>query len=301
MSPFGSPVGSSRTPENPRTETSSGALTPMKDPRPPGRVSRRLASEVAERLSPRDRELLTLVARLRVLTGGQLARLFWVEGKPDTRARLARKALSRLSELGVLEPLPRRIGGVRSGSSGLTFAVGRVGQRILATEQPSSRRIRRAYAPGLRYLAHALSVAELYVALTEAQRWELLDLLAFDPEPICWRRYPGPYGAPLVAKPDAFLRLGVGALELSWCIEMDLATEAPVTLTRKAQVYIDLYRSGVVQATDGVFPRVAWIAPDEPRAVVIREALAGLPKHPGLFVVTTTDDAVTELSTEMGS
>lgn len=275
---------------------------PMKDPRPVGRVSNRLVAEVAERLGERDREVVRLVGRFRVMSSAQLARLLWVEGEPATRARLARRQLSRLSDLGVLERLPRRVGGVRAGSSGLVFALGRIGQRLLREGQPSERRVRRAYAPGPRYLAHALGLADLYVALIEAQRWGVVDeVLDFDPEPACWRSYPGSYGIRLTAKPDGFVRLAAGDFELSWFIEVDMASEAPVTLTGKARTYIDLFRSGVEQAAHGVFPRVAWIAPDETRAEVIRQAMAGLPDHHELFAVTTASEAVTLLAAEAGS
>jgi hypothetical protein len=256
---------------------------------------------VAERLSQRDWEVLRLVARFRVMSGAQLARLLWPHGELGTRARLARRGLARLAALEVLERLPRRVGGVRAGSEGLVFALGRGGQRLLAREQRSGRRVRRAYAPGARYLAHALGVCELYVALIEAQRGGLTELLAFDPEPACWRRYPGPYGAGFVAKPDAYVRLGVGEYELSWFVEVDMATEAQTTLAHKARRYVDLYRAGVEQSTRGVFPRVAWIAPDTARVEVIRAALGRLPNHHELFVVTSASEAASVLGTEGSS
>ncbi len=301
MSPLGRPLASSQPGEKSPGGAGSQMHLPMKDWLPARPLSPRQVSLIAKRLSQRDREVLQLVGRFRVMSGSQLARLFWVEGKPATRARLARRALARLSELEVLERLPRRVGGVRAGSSGLVFALGPAGQRLLQSERGSKRRVRRAYAPGSRYLAHALSVGGLYVALIEAQRWGLVEVLVFDPEPACWRPYPGPYGARLTAKPDAYLRLGVGEFELSWFIEMDLASEARVTLETKARVYIDLYRAGVIQASDGVFPRVAWIAPDTARAEVIREALAGLKSHHKLFAVTTTTEAAGLLATEASS
>lgn len=301
MSPVGCPLASSQPCEKSRSGAGSQLHLPMKDWRPTSPLSSREVALVAKRLSERDLDVLRLVGRFRVMSGAQLARLFWVEGRPATRARLARRALARLSDLEVLERLPRRIGGVRAGSNGLVFAPGRVGQRLLQSERGSQRRVRRAYAPGSRYLAHALSVGELYVALIESQQWGLVEVLAFDPEPACWRPYPGPYGARLTAKPDAYLRLGVGEFELSWFIEMDLASEARVTLETKARLYIDLYRAGVVQADDGVFPRVAWIAPDPTRAEVIRDALAGLKSHHELFAVTTTTEAAGLLATEASS
>jgi len=273
----------------------------MKDPRPVGRVSARLVAETAERLSARDRELLALVARFRVMSGAQLRELFWPEGTPATRARLARRGLARLADLAVLERLPRRVGGVRAGSSGLVFAPGRVGARLLQQpERGAHQRVRRAYTPGERYLAHTLAVGQLYVDLVCATRWGLAELLAFDPEPACWRRYNGPYGARLTLKPDAYIRLGVGDYELSWFIETDMASEAPVTIAGKARRYIDYWCSGAEQAARGVFPRVAWIAPTPARAAVITEALADLP-HLELFATTTANEAVSLLTTETNS
>jgi Replication-relaxation len=299
MSPFAGPLVSSSAPKNPSTGVASSASMPMKDPRPVGRVSARLVSEVAERLSARDHELLALVARFRVMSGAQLRELFWPEGTPATRARLARRGLARLADLTVLERLPRRVGGVRAGSSGLVFAPGRVGLRLLQ-QSASHRRVRRAYAPGERYLAHALAVGQLYVDLIRATRWGLAELLAFDPEPTCWRRYSSPYGARLTLKPDAYVRLGVGDYELSWFIETDMASEAPVTLLGKARRYIDYWHTGTEQTARDIFPHVAWIAPHAARAEVIAEALAGLP-HPELFATTTAHEAVSLLTTESNS
>lgn len=154
--------------------------------------------------------------------------------------------------------------------------------------------------PGERYLAHALAVSQLYVDLIRATRWGLAELLAFDPEPACWRRYSSPYGARLTIKPDAYVRLGVGDYELSWFIETDMASEAPVTLLGKARRYIDYWRTGTEQAARDVFPRVAWIAPDAARAEVIAGTLADLP-HLELFATTTADEAVSLLTAEGNS
>jgi hypothetical protein len=300
MSPLAGPLASSSTPQSPSTGAASGAEVSMKDPRPVGRVSARLVAETAERLSARDRELLALLARFRVMSGAHLRELFWPEGTPATRARLARRGLARLAELAVLERLPRRVGGVRAGSSGLVFAPGRVGQRLLQQPAAGSQRVRRAYAPGDRYLAHALALSQLYVDLIRATRWGLAELLAFDPEPACWRHYSGPYGARFTLKPDAYLRLGVGDYELSWFIEIDMASEAPVTIAGKARRYADYWRTGSEQTARGVFPRVAWIAPNPARATVIAEALAGLPQLE-LFATTTANDAISLLTGEARS
>jgi hypothetical protein len=230
------------------------------------------------------------------MSGAQLRELFWPEGSPETRARLARRGLARLAKLEVLSPLARRVGGVRAGSSGTTFSLGPHGQRILNAGSPV-RRVRRPHTPGERYLAHTLAVAQLYVDLSIVERSGRAELLTFDPEPACWSSYPGPYGAPQVLKPDGYVKLGIGEYEFSWFIEQDMATEAPVTIAGKARRYLDCWQTGTVQSERGVFPRTVWIAPDAARAEVIRAALTRLPAEARkLFVVTTAAEAATLLT-----
>ncbi len=238
---------------------------------------------------------MLLVGRFRVMSGAQLQRLFWPEGSPQTRARLARHGLSRLCELGVLAPLARRVGGVRAGSSGRCFALGIAGQRLTARE--TYRQARAPYTPGERYRAHTLAVAELYVELIEAERWGLAQVHAFDPEPACWRPYPGPWGARLTLKPDAYCKVGAGDWAYSWLVERDMATESSVTIARKARRHLDYHRSGAELRARGVAPRVIWIVPDERRAEVISgvlEQLGGDARR--LFVVAPAADALAALT-----
>jgi hypothetical protein len=299
--PLGYPLASSGTPNYARIDGGSGVLKPTKDLRSSPRLSAPKLASIVQRLSVRDREVLETVRRFRVMSGEQLQRLFWAEGSPQTKARLARHGLSRLSELDVITPLARRVGGVRAGSQGLSFAVGLAGQRLLASGS-SARRVRRPYTPGERYLAHTLAVAELYVELVQAQRWHLAEILAFDSEPGCWRAYLGPYGARAMLKPDAYLKLGVGEYEYSWLLELDLATEALTTIERKARRHLDYHRSGAAQRSHGVSPRVAWIVPDAPRARAVQLAVGRLPAEAHrLFAVSIRANAVTLLTAGAGT
>ncbi|MGA7705762.1 MAG: replication-relaxation family protein [Solirubrobacteraceae bacterium] len=294
--PLGYPLASSAKCENARNGAGSLRPSPTKDLRSSSRLSPRKLASIRERLSARDLAILTAVARFRVLSGEQLQRLYWPEGSPETRARLARHGLARLSHLGVITPLARRVGGVRSGSKGLTFAVGLSGQRLLASEA-STRRARHPYTPGERYLAHTLAVAQIYVELVEAERRDACDLLAFHAEPACWRAYLGPFAARLMLKPDAYIKLGVGEYEFSWLLEMDMATEALTTIERKARRHLDYHRSGDARRNHGVSPRVVWIVPDQKRLDAIQIALGRLPAEAGrLFAVATSADAVTFLT-----
>jgi Replication-relaxation len=302
MSPVAGPLASSAGAQNAPTRRGSGPLAPTKDLRPRRRMSPRRLASISQQLSQRDLEALRTVGRFRVMSGGQLQRLLWREGSPQTAARLARRGLSRLVRLDVLQPLARRVGGMRAGSASTTFAVGRAGQYLLQSEQPSKRRVRRAHTPGERYLAHTLAVAGLYVDLVEAQRRELVEVLAFDPEPECWRPYMAAFAARRVLKPDAFLKLAIGEYDYSWLVEQDMATEAQPTIESKARRYYDYYRSGREQAARGVFPRVLWIVPDPSRAETVRETLGRLPADARrLFAVTTAADALVLLTTEARS
>ncbi|HEX5852523.1 MAG TPA: replication-relaxation family protein [Solirubrobacteraceae bacterium] len=255
---------------------------------------------ISDQLSPRDRQALRTVSRFRVMSGRQLGELLWDEVSPNARARVARRGLSRLARLGVLQPLARRVGGERSGSASTTYAVGRAGQYLLQSGATSKRRVRAAHTPGARYLAHTLAVAQLYVDLVGAERQEQAELIRFEPEP--QRPYMAGFGARQVLKPDAFLKLGIADYEFSWFIEQDMATESLSTVKGKALRYHEYFRTGTEQAARGVFPRVLWIAPDTARAEDIRETLAQLPAAAHrLFVVATTAEAVALLTSEARS
>jgi hypothetical protein len=266
----------------------------MKDLRSPERRWPHPSTPTSLQLSDRDHHIVDLVARFRVMSGSQLRELFWPEGAPETRARLARRGLARLASLELLTPLARRVGGVRAGSAGYCFALGPAGQRLLASGRP-----RRPVTPGARHLAHTLAVAQLYVDLVAAERWALSELLSFDPEPACWRRYAGPFGARETLKPDAYLRLASGDYEDSWFVEIDLDTEGRATIAGKAERYVDCFHAGAVQQAEGVFPKTIWITPTEKRAQALRAIFSRLPENAGrLFTVTTQDEAVALLAGE---
>jgi hypothetical protein len=305
--PPGYPAASSGAGQTPPNGAGSRPTSATKDSRPFVSSSRRLSPRklavIEDQLSDRDLSVMALVGRFRVVSGAQLQRLFWPEGSRETRARLARHGLGRLTRLGVLAPLGRRIGGVRAGSSGLCYALGLAGQRLLASGRPE-RQPRHPYTPGERYLAHTLAVAELYVQLIEREREcegaieDAIQIIAFDPEPGCWRTYPGPWGARLTLKPDAYLKLGVGAFAYSWLIERDMATESLATIERKAHRHLDYHQSGSELQARGVAPRVAWIVPDRDRAEAIQGVLDRLPTDAKRrFAVATKAEAPSVLAT----
>lgn len=246
-------------------------------------------------LHERDRAVLEDVARLNVASAKQLQRLHYSDS--EAGRRLARHDLARLTEERVIGRLDRRVGGVRAGSSGFVYALDVAGQRII---RPRKRRYRRPWTPQPSHLRHALSVSELYVRLREVEESGRIELPIFDAEPACWRWFVGPGGGRVVLKPDAFAVTATTEFEDRWFIEVDLATESSPRLIHKAKAYVRYWQSGREQAETGVFPKVLWVVPDEPRREVAAEALSRLPaEHWRLFATATVDDALAAMADEV--
>jgi Replication-relaxation len=249
------------------------------------------------RLTDRDLSVLHSLAKLRLMTGGQVQRLHVADGSEATRARRARALLQRLSGLTLLVRLGRRVGGIRAGSSGFVYGLSGLGQAVIQVAGTYGKRRRRVWEVSPSFADHVLSVAELHVGLVEAQRREELELLVFEAEPPCWRRFPGAGGQTVIVKPDAFVRLGVGELEHSAFIEVDLGTESAPTVARKCQTYIAYWQSGIEQAQHEVFPRVRWLADSERAAQRIANVWSRLPvevRH--LFDVALLREAIPTLT-----
>jgi hypothetical protein len=298
LSPLAGPLASGTPARDTPNGAGPGRLTPTKDKLPRKRLSARQLEAISVRLTDRDRQALATVGRFGVMSGAQLQALLWAEIAPSARGRVARRGLSRLVRLDVLQPLARRVGGERAGSASTTFAVGRAGQYLLN----SGRRVRAAYTPGARYLAHRLAVAQLYIELVTAEREQRAELEIFDPEPECWRPYMAGFGARQVLKPDAFLKLAAGDYEFSWFVEQDMATEALSTVKAKALRYHEYFQTGSEQAARGVFPRVLWVVPGSGRAEAVRDTLTQLPAETHrLFAVASTDQVLALLTSEARS
>jgi hypothetical protein len=245
-------------------------------------------------LSERERHVVRELAKLRLASHAQLAALLAVgDGavSPVSAARAARRVLARLTEAGLLARLERRVGGIRAGSAGYVYYLGPVGQRLVAYwEGRGLTRGRFRPEPGGRYVRHRLAVSELYVQARAADRDGLLDLLAFDTEPDCWRSFVDGFGGRLTLKPDAFVRVGVGAYEDRFFLEVDLASESRMVIARKLRFYLEYFNSGQEQAAHGVFPRVLLLTTTEERRAALVEVCRGLPAEAWqLFTVSTLD------------
>ena len=264
------------------------------------RLGRRQLLQLAHELVERDRQLLLTVQRFRLVQSDQLQRLFFNESlSRASAARVSRRSLRRLDELGVLRRLDRRIGGVRAGSSGHVYAVGPAGRRLLAHLEGRGGSVsdRGVHEPGLPFVAHTLAITELYVRLAEAERAGLFELTGFETEPACWRPYTTPRAGSATLKSDALVSVGLGAYEHTSWVEIDLGTTGRSALLRKCRAYIAYHATGKEQADHSVFPRAVWITPNPLRARYIAELVHTLPTGvQRLFATATSDQAIATLT-----
>lgn len=246
-----------------------------------------------------ERRLLEIVGRLRLMSHAQLAALLSVGSDDSTSsavsaARQTRRVLQRITELGLLARLERRIGGLRAGSSGYVYYLGPAGQRLIAYWQGQGL-VRGRYRPepALRYVSHRLAVSQLYVNLRLSAAAGELELLTFEVEPDCWRTHEIGFGESLVIKPDAFVCLGVGAYEDRCFIEVDLGTESRTVIARKLRTYTAYYKSGQEQAAHGVFPRVLMLVDGDARKAALVDVCSRLPAEDWhLFSVALLNDGL---------
>jgi hypothetical protein len=257
--------------------------------------------ELGASLPEGERELVRTISKLRLVTHVQAATLLGSE-QTSSGSRMARRALARLTDLGVLARLCRRVGGIRAGSAGYVYYLGPAGQRLIAYwDGQGLIRGRFRPEPGGRYVRHRLAVSQLYVEAVQAGRDGLLDLLAFDAEPGCWRVFGDGFGGKRTLKPDTFVRIGLGAYEDRYFVEVDLATESRGVIAAKARAYLDYFNSGTEQQAQGVFPRVLLLTSTEERRAALVETCSRLPAEAWLlFTITTLDQSLTVLTGQFG-
>lgn len=241
-------------------------------------------------LSPRDSSVLSSLGLHAFLTTRQLQSLHFYDHASDAAAgRICRRVLHRLRSLRLIEPLQRRVGGVRAGSASYVWRLGSVGDRLLRQQSGAGIRARRK-EPSTYYLEHRLAVADAHLALIVAARAGRFELLDARPEPGCWRSYLGPAGNHLTLKPDFFAVTASGDYEDAWFIEIDRATESIPTLLRKCAQYETYRRSGREQQDGGIFPLVVWQLPHQARLDRLAAALRASQKlDRSLFRLTIPD------------
>ena len=270
----------------------SSASAPLTSGEERRRFSRQQLEETAARLSDRDRQMLAAIQRYRYLLTGQIQRLYFTgAATPSAAHRAATRSLKRLRELGLVNHLVRRIGGVRAGSAGLVWHITHAGERLIYLESHTLTPTKRFFEPSPHFLAHSLAVAEVAVSLTGLCReHRAMKLTALQPEPECWRTY-SEYGSVLALKPDLFAITVSGQYEDRWFIEVDLATESPTKIISKCEKYHKYYRSGLEQQETEVFPLTIWIVPTvERKEKLIAHIKDAFDKQPKLFAVITKSE-----------
>jgi hypothetical protein len=297
--PVGRPGGSEASGRNAALGVASHGFSPPKDLAfaRSNYITAERVFRVGRDMAERDWQLLNFVSGSRLASGQQLICHFWLtRDREANAARAGRRALKRLADWRVLDPLPRRIGSRRSGSEGMVYGVGRLGVRLLAQRGYTGPRLE---APGALYVAHTLAATELVIALHEADRASTLELIEAQSEPACWRGFIGAGGVRVTLKPDLFVRVGAGSVnEDRWLIEVDLATESSATIRAKANRHLAYYRSG----SESVHPRVLWAVPDARRAEQIADVLHRLPPAAKrLFAVCLLDEVMPFLAVEASS
>lgn len=260
---------------------------------------RRLQQLVAE-LGERDRQILDAVAAHRFLTTAQMTDLLFADLSPTSQQRIPQRVLARLRRVGLLDTLPRRVGGVTAGSQGLIHYLTEPGQRLVTLDDPQRRR-RRWYEPSDRFAAHYLAVADVRIALELAHRAKQLELVQHQVEPATWRQYDGPRGVRSILKPDLYVETATqpdSAYVDTWFIEVDLGNENIPTLVGKCRSYEQYRRQGIEQQQGG-FPWVLWLLHGknaeriERRRTALAKALAADKTLPAsLFQILTPDQLI---------
>lgn len=174
--------------------------------------------------------------------------------------------MARLTGLGLVAMLGRRVGGVRAGSVGHLYALTTAGHRFLALQsgEPEPPRRHPSPVPGDLFLTHTLTISGVYVDLIEDSRTGAFGVHSFTTEPQWWH----PISSGAYLRPDAYVILRNGQRGQCWWLEADAGTEISPRLRAKIRTYTNFLTSGGV-GPDGVPPRVLFTAPDKQRADAI--------------------------------
>lgn len=216
---------------------------------------------VVRSLSPRDRQVVELVGRFRLMTAEQIRSVVFGGLASKTPAD---RALMRLTAAGYLARLARFVGGFGGGSGCYVYQLGRAGWRFTGKGG--------GYRPLRVADVHTLTVTECYARLAVLERAGRLAVVGFTPEPAS---HLSVAGVPLT--PDAYAEVGDPVLRLKYryWLEIDRDTENAETLRGKCVRYWKAYKSW----DEDVFPYVLFVVPDERRQREVERVIAGGPSE----------------------
>lgn len=250
---------------------------------------------IAEQLTPRDWDILASLDRCRLATGKQLQRLHFANLTGNSPRVVRTRVLRRLVRMRVISKAERPPIG-RNGRSSPLYQLDTAGITLLRLrEDPKGvqRRVdRRPRLPSDRFIAHMLTVTELYVQAVEADRAERFTLKAFAAEPAAWWRTTD--GTTL--KPDAYLRAEHGDVNDRWWIEADLGTESIPAVKAKLDRYARFAANGG-RGPGGVLPAILITTPGGQRADAIATRALPPDADPGLFHTVAFRDSIDLIAT----
>lgn len=275
----------------PATDSSAARGCPDAGPEPCRRISKKQLEELDISLGSRDKEILRSIQRYRYLMTGHIQRLLFTDAaSPSAALRAASRNLKKLKDLGLIDSLSRRIGGVRAGSGSLIWHITYAGERLLRLHGCKPYASKRFFEPSPFFLSHTLAVAESSIRILEICKTVKLELTVLQPEPECWRSY-SEHGRQVSLKPDLYAAITSMEYEDRYFLEIDLDTESPAKVIEKCERYHTYYRSGLEQKEHGMFPLTIWIVPSIKRKEHLTAHIrSAFHKQPRLFIVITDDE-----------
>ena len=234
----------------------------------------RFSSRGPAPIHPMQARLLALVAAHRFATTTQLARLTALEYASSASAlRQTQRHLASLAQQRLLMSLERRVGGWQGGSAVTVWAATTRGHRLVAAEGDEVPRRQRPREVSTTFLDHLLAITEVRTSIEEAIRQEADTEAAVALEPDCWRTALSPSGQPQVLRPDLAVTITSPAYEDRYLIEVDRATENPGRVIATCWRYQE-HQATTSPASDGVFPLVVWLVPNDRRRHRLERAIA---------------------------
>ncbi|WP_158566821.1 replication-relaxation family protein [Actinomadura craniellae] len=232
---------------------------------------------------------------MHIVTGGQIERLHFFELKSAFRVRA--RVLRRLTDIGALVAMPRRVGGPDGGSGPYVYGLDPAAILLLRLRENTEEtaRIPAGITRAPRLQSHALAVSELYTRLAETSRDSAYQITEFQAEPDCW--WPDGTGSHL--KPDAYTALVAEQFTDHWWIEVDLGTESVPVIRAKFAAYTAFAQAGIPGPGE-VIPRVLVTTPDSARCAALKRALSSFPDIAGKVIhIVTFDAAVPTLAAQI--
>lgn len=256
------------------------------------RISRKQLEAMRHAMGEHEKSILRAIRKYKYMTTDQIRRLHFTAGTDRAALRRTNRTLAKLRDLGLLLPLPRRIGGVRSGSGAYIWALSAAGAKLLVMADGNEQTSRkRHHEPSHAFLTHTIAITETAIRLHEWDNAGKMSLLTLETEPENWRKYMGLGGAVKYMKPDLFAVTASGEYEDYYYLELDMATESPAVVLRKCEQYIAYRNTGGAQREHGIYPFVVWLVPDEKRKHSLQRHISDkLAEHASIFIAITMDE-----------